>query len=154
MKRKRWSLAGRTIYSQVSDDDSGELGRQEHNLYLFHPLFLHQTIIQSLEIWTKYGTNVKQIWNQYETNMKQIWNKYEINLGGQCKSLKSTSRLLDLGSDPGSLGNIIFTAYVGYFWHFVISYIRVFVYTTVGNISFDVLGPWAFQKYYNIIIAL
>ena len=53
MKRKRWSLAGRTIYSQVSDDDSGELGRQEHNLYLFHPLFLHQTIIQSLEIWNK-----------------------------------------------------------------------------------------------------
>ena len=39
--------------------------------------------------------------------------------------------------------------YVGYFWYFVISCICVFVfvYLTVGNISFDVLGPWAFKKY-------
>ena len=28
--------------------------------------------------------------------------------------------------------------------------ICVFVYLTVGNISFDVLGPWAFQKYSSI----
>ena len=28
-----------------------------------------------------------------------------------------------------------------------ISDLCVFWYLTVGNISFDVLGPWAFQKY-------
>ena len=38
------------------------------------------------------------------------------------------------------------TAYFGYFWHFVISCICVFVYLTARNISFDVLGPWTFQK--------
>ncbi len=48
-------------------------------------------------------------------------------------------------------------AYVGYFGHFVICcicvfvYLRicicVFVYLTVKNIIFDVLGPLAFQKY-------
>ena len=48
-------------------------------------------------------------------------------------------------------------AYVWYFWHFnkaVFVYlylcicicICVFVYLTDGNISFDVLGAWAFQK--------
>ena len=46
------------------------------------------------------------------------------------------------------------TAYVRYFCHYVISWIcdfvwvySVFVNLTVGNISFDVFGPWAFQKY-------
>ena len=29
-------------------------------------------------------------------------------------------------------------------------FVFVFVYLTVGNISFDVLGPWAFQKYSSI----
>merc|ERR1711894_17096 len=62
---------------------------------------------------------------------------YRINLGGQCKSLKSTSRLLDHGSDVGSdvgsdhfgqLGISFLTslnqqlfrniAYVWYSWHF------------------------------------
>ena len=47
--------------------------------------------------------------------------------GGQCKSLKSTSVLLDLGLDLG-------------LDHFDIH----------GNISFDVLGHWAFQKYSTI----
>ena len=57
--------------------------------------------------------------------------KLKINLGGHCKSLKSTSRLLDLGSSGSDHLGILFltslnfqlfknTAYVGYFWHFVI----------------------------------
>ena len=91
--------------------------------------------------------------SDWEFKLKWKW----INLGGQCKSLKSTSRLIDLGSDHlgisflTSLKLQMFknTAFVGYFWHFVISCICVFVfvYLTVGNISVDVLGPWAFQKY-------
>ena len=52
-------------------------------------------------------------------------------------------------------------SYVWYPWHFnkavcvclylcIYICICVFVFLTVGNISFDVLGLWAFQKYSTI----
>ena len=50
--------------------------------------------------------------------------------------------------DPWLFENI---AHVGYFRHFITVYlcicVFVFVYLTVQNIIFDVLGSLAFQKY-------
>ena len=116
----------------------------------------------------------EKYWFSINSSSRHDWRQTSINLGGQCKRLKSTSRILDLcldvGSDLGSdvssyvgsdhlghLGISFLTssnhqlfrniAFVGYLWHFVISCICVFVYLTVGNIRFNVLGPWAFQKY-------
>merc|ERR1719430_3010918 len=37
--------------------------------------------------------------------------------------------------------------HVGSFWHCGLCCICVFVYETLGNISFDILGPRAFRKY-------
>ena len=92
----------------------------------------------------------------------------------QCASVSGIYLGSDLGSDLPSkylrhLGLAFFTslnhqlfktiAYVGYFCHYVICSICVFVilylcicafvfvYLTVQNIMFDVLGPLAFQKY-------
>ena len=71
MKRKRWSLAGRTIYSQVSDDDSGSPGRQEDNLYL-HPLFLllsnHYKLSQLEIIWFHFS--LQSVMRQVEMRAK------------------------------------------------------------------------------------
>ena len=81
----------------------------------------------------------------------------KIKLGGQCKSLKSTSKLLDVGSDVGSdhfghfgislltsLNQQLFRniAYVWYSWHFVISCICVFVYVYLCICVFD---SWEYQ---------
>ena len=108
------------------------------------------------QIWNKCETNMKPIWNKYETNLKQIWNKP----GGTMQKSEVNKQTFRsrIGSritweyyfwHPWTTSFFKNTAYVGYFWHFVISCICVFVfvYLTVGNISFHVLGPWAFQKY-------
>ena len=83
-------------------------------------------------------------------------------VGSDVKSDVESDVGLEVGSDVGSdhfghLGISFLTslnqqlfrniAYVWYSWHFNKA---VFVYLTVGNISFDVLGAWAFQKYSSI----
>ena len=106
------------------------------------------------QIWNKCETNMKPIWNKYETNLKQIWNqpggtmqKSEVNKQTFRSRIGSRITWEYYFWHPWTTSFFKNTAYVGYFWHFVISCICVFVYLTVRNISFDVLGPWAFQKY-------
>ena len=64
--------------------------------------------------WEKIGSAVfKHKSTEYvPPSQPKIWRKIKINLGGQCKSLKSTSRLLDLWNDGlvwSGLVNMIYT---------------------------------------------